>query len=494
VTTLATETRPFSTWQVEAWTGYERVGEVHFGFNLLANLLSRIRFFGAAIGEANEVPVDLALPTAAKRVTNPKLIEDARRLVAELQAYNFANVVRAYSLNMSIAGECYLVALPFRGGLQYSIRSTREVQRGAGSVQLVPTREATTQRITLAPNTYLARMWRPHPAYSKEPDSSMVGVADAVEELLMLQRLVRSATRSRLNAGMLFVPDGIVSAKGPKTAEVPIGEPVDPISALQAAATEDPSGAFLNDLMESMTTPIGDEGAASSVVPMLVMGPGEAGQQIQHITFERSSDGWLVERIERVLDRILQGLDLPKEVVTGMQQVKYSNAVVIDEGMYKANLEPLALTFSDGLSDVYLRPLLQALGYSAEEVAQVAIWYDPSEIVTRPNSSDEATQGLDRLVLSPTAWRREHGYAETDAPNEDDVAQVLLQKLTVLPESAALAILKKALPKIMQDVEATPPAAQPAPDGENVVHFPTGNGPAQPAADPQRTAVKQVGN
>ena len=42
-----------------------------------------------------------------------------------------------------------------------------------------------------------------------EPDSSMVGVADAIEELLMLQRLTRSVTRSRLNAGMLFVPDGI---------------------------------------------------------------------------------------------------------------------------------------------------------------------------------------------------------------------------------------------------------------------------------------------
>ncbi len=495
VSSITTDSRPYMVWQTEAWTAYERVGEIHFGFNLLANLLSRIRFFGAALGTANEVPVDVNMEPAKKRAS-PALIEAVTKLMADLQSHDWANVVRSYSLNMSVPGEAYLVNLPTRSGAsRWSIRSTREIEPGMGGATLVPMRNATKERILLPEKTYVARMWRPHPAYSKEPDSSMVGVADAVEELLMLQRLVRSATRSRLNAGLLFVPEGIASAMNQKTAEPVIDEASDPMAQLRAQSIEDPSGKFLKDLMESMTTPISDEGSASAVVPMLVMGPGDLGAQIQHITFERSSDQWLVDRIEKVLDRVMSGIDLPKEVVTGLQNVRYSNAVVIDEGMYKANLEPLALTFADGLTDVYLRPFLRGLGFSEEEIATVVVWYDPSEIVTRPNSADEATQGVDRGLLSPAAWRREHGYPESDAPKEADVARVMLQKLTVLPPEAALALLKSAMPDILKDVEVAPApnTSNPNPNNDpNVVQFPQGN-PAQPAADPQRTAIKQVG-
>jgi hypothetical protein len=134
------------------------------------------------------------------------------------------------------------------------------------------------------------------------------------------------------------------------------------------------------------------------------------------------------------------------------------------------------------------------MGFSAQDIASVVVWYDPSEIVTRPNSADEATQGVDRGLLSPAAWRREHGYPESDAPEESDIARVMLQKLTVLPPEAALALLKSAMPDILKDVEVAPTGQQnPNPTNDpNVVQFPQGN-PAQPAADPQRTAVKQVG-
>lgn len=498
VSSITTESRPYSAWQGDAWTAYERVGEIHFGFNLLANLLSRVRFFPAALGSANEEPVDVSMDAAKKRISE-KLIAAAVGIMADLQSHDWANSVRCYSLNFSIPGECYLMGLKAADKVRWSIRSTQEIQPGMGGVQLVPMRNSTKERVTLPEGTFLARMWRPHPAYSKEPDSSMVGVADSVEELLMLQRLVRSATRTRLNAGMLFVPDGVASAMtGKSTGEPVIEETDDPLASLAQSAMSDPSGKFLTDLMESMTTPISDEGSASAVVPMLVMGPGELGQQIQHITFERSSDQWLTDRIEKVLDRVMSGIDLPKEVVTGLQNVRYSNAVVIDEGMYKANLEPLALTFSDGLTDVFLRPQLRAQGFSDEDINAVVVWYDPAAIVTRPNSADEATQGIDRGLLSPAAWRREHGYAESDAPEEQDLARVMLQKLTVLPPEAAMALLKSAMPKILKDVEVAPTENQQQQnpqDGEsdpNVVQFPQHN-PAQPAADSQRTAVKQVG-
>jgi hypothetical protein len=494
--TLTNVSRPYASWQKEAWVGYERVGEVHYGFNLLANLLSRVRIYAAAIGEANEAPADVTQKVGKDRL-NSKLAKDAAKVMAELQKADFASQVRSFSLNLSVAGECYLINMPGRYGSTWVIRSVDEVQLRPGGAVIVNTRTGNQELTTLPPNTYLARIWRPNPHFSREPDSSMVGVADSIEELLMLMRLVRGAARSRMNAGLLFVPDGIAGAQSATTTAEPVlEEPADPMTALAAASTVDPSGPFMAQLMEAMTTPIADESSVSGVVPFVATGPGELGAMIKHVTFERTSDEWLVKRIEAALERVLQGIDIPKEIVTGLESVKYSNAVVIDENLYKSNIEPLALAFVDALTEVYLRPVLRGsdYGYSDEDLAKLVVWYDPSEIVTRPNSANEANEGVDRLMLSPAAWRREHGYAESDAPDEDQIALMLIHKMTALPDAVVLKLLQQALPKILDDVEL--PTAQPqqrASDDPNVVQFPGGQAPAKAPADPQATAVKQVG-
>jgi hypothetical protein len=497
---FTTVARPYAAWQEEAWVAYERVGEVHFGFNLLASLISRIRFYAAAIGKANEPPADVSSNNSK---LDPKLEDACIDLVNELFETDPGGMLRSAVLNLSVPGECYLANLPKKDGSKYwAVRSVKEIDVRANGAVLTSSRTNGQQVQNLPADTYIARIWRRHPQYSLEPDSSLLGVADAIEELLMLQRLVRSSTRTRLNAGLLFVPEGIASGINPSTtAEPPIDEPADSLSALRSQSVEDPSGKFLSDLMQSMTTPISDEGSASAVVPMLAVGAGDLGAQIRHITFERASDQWLTDRIEKVLDRVLNGLDLPKEVVTGLQNVKFSNAVVIDEGMYKANIEPLALVIADAFTAVFLRPKLLEMGFSPEEVQSVAIWYDPAEIVTRPNSAAEATEGLDRGVLSADAWRREHGYPDTDAPTQEEQAQLLLSKIAVLPDAAIIELLRKSYPKVFGDLEdpVQPQQLQqdnqPPADGEpsSVVQFPSQQKTAQPPADPQRTAIKQVG-
>ena len=74
--------------------------------------------------------------------------------------------------------------------------------------------------------------------------------------------------------------------------------------------------------------------------------------------------------------------------------------------------------------------------------------------------------------------------------------------MTALPDQVALLLLKAALPKMLKDLDTEPPEPQPQmapgqPQGadSNVVQFPNQAQPdkAQPAADPQRTAIKQVG-
>lgn len=511
--TLGTGNTPiqgYTEWQRKAWVGYEKVGEVHYGFNLLANLLSRCRFFAAKVGDTNEPPQDVNDATGVKA----KLAKDATDLMKNLFS-NGSRLVRSYSINMSVPGECYLVQMPagIDGDASYwDIRSTRELVKRGSQWQLSSLRNASGSggTIILPPETFVARIWRAHPGFAKEPDSSMLGVSESIEELLMLQRLVRVATRSRLNAGMLFVPDGITGVSASQvTAEPVIEDPEDPLASLANSSTQDPGDKLLRDLMDSMVTPISVEDAASAVVPMLITGAGDLGAQIRHITMERASDEWLVRQRDHALERVLNGIDMPKEIVTGLQQVKYSNAVVIDEGLYKSNIEPLSLAFVDSMTKVYLRPQLMGLGWTEKDLTDLVVWYDPSEIVTRPNSAADATQGLDRFALSPKAWRAEHGFPESYAPDKDDLVTLLMNKFTALPDTVMLKVLHELIPDVVTEEDATPKVPEPfaaqqdrpapgQPGGppantDKVVQFPQGQ-KSQPAADPQRTAIKQVGN
>jgi len=441
--------RPWEVWQTDAWIGYERVGEIHYGFNLVGSILSRIRLYPAVVLDPEQAPTSIT-EAAEKGLVDDDLAKRAQEIMLEFTTSNFSSKVRSFALNMNVAGEVYFMQMPGSG--EWAFKSTKEVKVEQNSVLYQPLRGG--EQKPLPTSTYIARVWREHPEYSKEPDSSLMALTDSIEELLMLQRLVRSATRSRLNAGLLFVPDGITVASATvANADETDGE----------QAVVDPGNAFVAELMDAMVTPVSDEGSASSVVPMVVTGPSDQGSSIRHLTFERSSDEWLVNRAERSLERILQGIDVPKEMVAGLAAVKYSNAVVIDDNLYKANIEPLALALSDATTEMYLRTRLLAEGFEPAAVGRVVVWYDPSQIVTRPNQSEEVTIGFEHFLVGPKAWRRENGLAETDAPTEQELALMLVASKGMLPPDVTVALLNVALPNVLEAEREQNVAESPVP-------------------------------
>jgi hypothetical protein len=457
----------YRTAQEEAWTGYQRVGEIHYGFGLVANVLSRLRVYPATIPESDESPQGAG--DAAKRgQLNSDLARDAEEIMQEISGPAFGGMVRSFALNINVPGECYLIRLvdtDAQGNktVEWKIVSTDELQVGINGAVLQSIRGDAKKQRDLPKNTYIGRIWRAHPRYSGEPDSSLMGVADSIEELLILQRLVRSATRSRLNNGLLFLPDGLLTTRMSMALQG-LGEDGQPLTEEELAAmANDPGNQLVADILQAIVTAVSDEGDASAVAPLMVTGEGGLGDQIKHITFERGSDAWLVDRTERALERILQGIDVPKEVVTGLANVKYSNALVIDENLYKANIEPLALVLVDALTEVFLRPLLRAKGWQEDDLNRIVVWYDPSEIVTRPNQAQDASEGYDRMVLGPGAWRREHGFGDEDAPNEAELAMMLITSGVVLPPDVQMSLLQALLPKILGQQRQQNVSAQPVP-------------------------------
>jgi len=129
----------------------------------------------------------------------------------------------------------------------------------------------------------------------------MRGILDLCAELLLLNRTFRATARSRLNAGALYLPDGLSVAANPD----PDFPYTDADGIYDGPTPEELEDEFEDQLMDAMTTPIKDEDSASAVVPLIIRGPAELGDKIKQFKFERSFDPALAQRADRVLERIL---------------------------------------------------------------------------------------------------------------------------------------------------------------------------------------------
>lgn len=485
------KTSSSSVWQAEAWEYYDAIAEIKFALNIVAHIVSRIRLFAAVIEDVSEAPV----PVNASSTIDPQLAAASERALGRIEsAYGSqTGLLSAAALNLQIAGECYLVQVPERPaqGLpeSWDIRSIDEVQIDPqGNYRIVPRRDLLSNNmynnassiVQLPQNAFIGRIWRPHPRFSEEPDSSMRSLLELCDELLLINRTFRGTERSRLNAGMLFLPDGFSVASDPDM-DYPYdsSDEVDPTHP-QGPTPEESADDFEDNLIEAMVTPIKDEESASSVIPLIVRGPGELGEQIKQFSFARPFDATLATRSETVLDRILMGLDIPKDLVTGFQNVRYNNAVAIDDNLYKAHIEPMVLLISDALTQVYLHPYLISVGYSPAEVQRVVIWFDPSSVATKTDRAADADTGFTNGALSADSWRRAHGFSDGDAPTATEFAMRLLMQKAMLSPQLSEAMLDAISPEIMNSAKAASQAANPAPLPGNVQNILDGGTGATP--------------
>jgi hypothetical protein len=485
-------------WQRRAWEYFDIVAEIKYAFGLLGNVTGRARLYPAYVVDPHQPPVQLQnvedLP--------PEFVtacEDVLERVISTTGGQ-ATLLRDAALNLCVAGECYLVQIPERIGSgepeTWDIKSVDEVMVSPdGHVRLKSRMDARQQEyIELPATAFVGRIWRSHPRFSQQADSSMIGVLQPCEDLLLFSHAARATAHSRLNAGALFIPDGLSAASMPAEPDPALPGEVEP-------PIED-HDEFEEELIAAMTTPIADQDSAAAVVPLLIRGPKELGEAIKLFKFERSFDPALAERADRALDRIMQGIDVPKDVVTGLANVKYSNAVQIDKSLYKAHVEPLLLMICDALTMVYFRQALAAMEMPEELIRRVTIWYDPSDIVLQANPEELADSGFDRNLISGSAWRRAHGFTEDDKPDGQELTLRMIVEKGVLSPELTEAILQQLAPEMFgaaraahQEATGSPlppevqqalgvPPSQAAPSSAPGETAPVTAVPAAPAAAP----------
>jgi hypothetical protein len=467
--------RKTDSWQQDAWEYFDLIGEIKYSANLVANVMSRINLYAGYIEDSSGVPSDIRNVEKLE----DDFISDAQDILYLLESGNggTSGLLRNAALNLFLVGECYLVHEPTRFSSQepakYQIRSIDEITTTAGraaQVCIKPRRDSKpADFLPLPANGYISRMWRNHPRFSDEADSSMRGILDLCDELLLGSRAASATAKSRLNAGLLFVPDGLSNVTEADGSTPTEGEMTDEIT-----------DSFEEELIDAMTTPIADVSSASSVVPLVVRGPEDLGSKISLIKFERTFDPQLTQRGDRLIERILAGLDIPKDIAAGMSNVKYSNAIIIEEQLYKAHIEPLILLIVDCLTIGFLRPALRAQGYDEKIVSRAVVWYDPSAISAKPSKAESAITLYDKGAIGLDALRKAHGFTEDDAPTDLERSQRLAIERGNLTDAMSETLLNTVIPEDIRNQAREDALALSDPSSANALQNALGGDPAAP--------------
>ena len=467
---------PKSAMTEELWRQFEISGELAFAATWLGNALSRCHLYAAEVDKTgkilgaskDEIPNDLVTsfmggPTGA------------------------AEALKTLGVHMTVPGDSYVVARVQQDGSlgQWEIVSTDEIRPGLRGQIIIDRGNGDVE--TLDENmTLVTRVYRPHPRKKSEAWSPAMAALPVLRETEQLLKYKFAIMDSRLaGSGILFLPSELDFPN-------PEGE------------VEDGASPFLTLLTEVMMASLKDRGKASSIVPIVVQGPAEAIAAAKwmvspHMDLIAQASADIVAAIHR----LALALDMPPEVLTGVSGANDWNGYLIAEEAVKLHIEPVMALICAALTEGYLIPALEAAGLDS---SKYVIWFDPSELVLRPNQGVDAKDAYDRGELSGEALLRYLGFTSLDAPTGNEKAKAdiiaLLKAAPQLGDAMAIPLFKvmdlqkygiteddiRALapdpaggtPPITDPDELDPSVNEPAPDGEPISGRRGNKGPANP--------------
>jgi hypothetical protein len=418
-------TPSYDSWQREIWGLYKALGEFRSVVDWKANMISRVRLRAAIkepgidepVVQDSGPPVDYINQLVSVQGTQSEIMGDL-------------------ATQLSVPGECWLLGEDD----VWRVCSSEEI-RGKSNGYEVISEESTAQSVrwrSVMPNHIVTRVWKPDRELRYLPDSAARAAMSTMRELELVSRHMQAQYLSRLaSAGILLIPDEVALPARPEFADAP-----------------DP---FVREWIETAAEAIRYPGTASSVVPVPMRVPSEYIEHFRHVDFTLALDDKIVEKRESIINRLALQLDAPPEILLGTSDTNHWGAWKLEEDALKAYILPSVELICSALTIGYLRPMLQASGYSDD--ATWVVWYDASEIIIRPDKSTLAEKAYDRLELSGEALRRESGFDEQDAPTKDELEQQILKILARQPQNGFTAldeILGRAIVRAAQESSTKP--------------------------------------
>jgi hypothetical protein len=421
--------RLIAPWQQKSFGYYDQLGEIKFAAQFYARMLAPLKLFAAEIdvetGDVVETDNQDAIDALA-RIQDP--------------GGGRTGLLSTYGRLMFLTGECYLfVSLdPDTGLEQWEMLSTDELRPQSDTYvrykapslaaeEYREPREDEDQEGAWVPindrEAVAYRLWQRHPRFSMLADATMMGVLELCEELLLLTQSVRARARSRLaGSGILLIDERI----SPPPAE--------------AKPDEDPnSDPFIAALTRAMTLPIVNEGAASQVVPLTIRVPvpenGHVSDLMHHLQIIDPTQLYPETGLRyECIKRIAIGLDMPPEILLGMEQANHWTAWQIDEQTWKGHGAPKAIQLCDDLTSSYFRPYLRDV-LKLPDWEKYLIGFDAADIINHPDRGKDALSAYNERAIGKRALRKYLGFDEGDAMPKDELAE----EIGILTRDSSLA-------------------------------------------------------
>ena len=420
------------SWQREVMAYYRAVGECWNPAQYYSRAMERIRFYPAIRNERG-IPEEVEsgdLLDLFQRIQTPSSPPgDLSELAGSYGRLQFLIGDGLLTVSQEDGDEVweYLSPMELRLNPQSDPGKPREYRR-------LRAPGVTPEELTEAPDNDFEelngddvrvwRLWRRHPEYSQWSDSPVRPVRELYEVLQRLTLAVGAEASSRAaQRGLLFIPEELTfSSVDPTQDENPEEDPL--IREFQEAmqrAIRNPgtAEAMAPFIMRAagMTTTSGGALPTADLIKWMALGPSE-----------RYMEG---EMWDKVIARLAGSLDLPKEMLTGIEDVSHWSAWFLDEIGFRQHTGPTVVRFCNDLAGAYLRPAALAEGIDGAE--NVTVWFDASQAINHPDETGTVRDAHDRLVVSDAYYREKIGAPDDAEPDEKELERRVAIKLKEFP-------------------------------------------------------------
>jgi hypothetical protein len=476
----------YINWQNDAWAYYFTIGELGYAMDWKASMASRIHLRAAVMRTGAKKPEFL---------TDGPVVQLVRDLVQSVRGGEAA-LMSSLELQCAVPGVGFLVGEEVndpsgRQKYKFSVKSAREIsdttvrrKDSAGNDMdgfLFRVQEAPGRWRVLPQESLVGRIFDSDPVLSFMPTSLVKSALSTLQEIDMYNRRIIAVLLSRaVFNGFLLIPDEVTLPVNPQFKDKP-----------------DP---FYETMIDIARRGIKDPGSPGSAFPVPMRVKGEWIEKFKHFTVHSEFDKKIIEGRESALRRLAKQLSVPSGVVEGVQDTNHWNAWVEKEDAVEAHLGPDATNIVNGLTDVYLEPMLRAAGLPLydEQGDKFVIWYDLSDLIAKPDNAANAELANADGSLKQEVYLETLHFSAEDAPDDKEFKTIALRRLalngTPIPDSLMLLYpdLKNELDKINPPPPVVDPNGAPGPQpgqsGSPPAAGPT-NGTPRP---PQATAIRKL--
>lgn len=471
----------YRTWQDELWEYTKSIGEFGSVMDWFSAGISRMHLVAAVQRPGIREPEMITEGYAAELVND--LVVNARG--GETQ------YLYKWGRHLGVAGVGYFLGEDTgddENSRVFEVKSAKQIRRsnkpfrdpatgrtvrdGAGKpvttgfeVRIAPDRWR-----QMAPSSLVGRIYRPDDELDYEVTSWARPALTTLREIDLYNRHIVATLLSRIVFnGILFIPSEVSFPVNPQFKDAP-----------------DP---FIAEIIAIASRGIKDPGSPASAIPLPLRVPAEFIEKFKHLILASGIDPKVIEARAAALSNLSKQLPAPPEAMEGKGDLNHWNAYVDSEDNIKYIFGSTMEFLVGGLTDLYLRPMMRAAGQAitAPENGRYVVWYDASDLVQKPDNSQNAIDARDRMTIDDEAYRKVVGLDDADEPTDEELRKMLLIQAarSGTPLSDAYFLL---YPK---DKPEPPKAGDILPNGQVAGGQPPGAGPPgarPPAAGPPQAA------